>query len=295
MNGAVRSATLRATRPTGRREFQALDLLQVVVLALIQGITEFLPISSSAHLILPAALTDWPDQGLAFDIAVHVGTLVAVIAYLRGELAALAGGAWRLVTRGQMDAQGRLLLQVAVATLPIVVVGYLGKDWVASSARDLWIIAATSIVFGIVLWLADRGGDAATRGELDLGWRDALVIGLAQVLSIVPGTSRSGITMTAGLFLGLTRAATARFSFLLSIPTILGAGLLATLDLMETPGPIPVADLLLGALLAGVAAYFCMSFFVRLIERTRMTPYVIYRVAFGVLLLAFGAWPEAFS
>lgn len=258
-----------------------MDYLQTVILALIQGITEFLPISSSAHLILPARLLGWQDQGLAFDIAVHVGSLAAVMLYFRRDLAGyLASGVGVLRGRG-MDAPALELMKIAFATVPVVIAGVLARDLVENELRSVLVIAAATIGFGVLLGYADtRHGPRDT-----VSWRDALVIGLMQVLALVPGTSRSGITITAALLLGLSRVTAARFSFLLSIPTIAGAGVLATAELVSTEAAVAWGVLTSGALLSGIAAYSCISAFIALVERTGMMPYVIYRLALGAALV----------
>lgn len=258
-----------------------MDYLQLIVLALIQGITEFLPISSSAHLILPAQLLGWADQGLAFDIAVHVGSLTAVVLYFRADLAGYAASGTALLTRRRVDERVMELARIAVATLPVVVVGVLARELVETELRSVLVIAAATVGFGLLLGFADtRHG---TREAVS--WRDALVIGGMQILALIPGTSRSGITITAALLLGLTRVSAARFSFLLSIPTIAGAGLLATLDLLNAGHGVDWGLLGLGALLSGLAAYACISAFIALVERTGMMPYVAYRLALGAVLL----------
>jgi undecaprenyl-diphosphatase len=257
------------------------EWLQIIVLSLIQGLTEFLPISSSAHLLLPALLTDWPDQGLAFDIAVHLGSLLAVLSYFRSDMARFAVSGTRLLTQQRFDEHSELLLKIVVATLPVVVVGYLLKGWVESELRTVPVIATTTIVFALALWWADR-----QRGAIGQpGWLQALMIGAAQVLAIVPGTSRSGITITAALLLGLSRTSAARFSFLLSIPTIAGAALLATLDLAEAGEVARWPELALGTTLAGLSAYVCIHYFIALLERTGVMPYVVYRLVLGAVLL----------
>ncbi len=258
-----------------------MEWLQTIVLALIQGITEFLPISSSAHLVLPTLLTDWPDQGLPFDIAVHLGSLTAVVIYFRHDLARFATSGWSMVTGHGADQYADELLKVIAATVPIVVLGYLLKGWVETALRDLLVIACTTLGFGLLLGYADRRHGQRTT----VGWLDALFIGVMQVLAIVPGTSRSGITITAALLLGLTRVSAARFSFLLSIPTIAGAGLLATLQLLEGGDSTHWGTLGAGALLSGSAAYLCIAMFIRLVERTGMMPYVVYRLVLGTVLM----------
>lgn len=264
-----------------------MDQAELIFLALIQGLTEFLPISSSAHLILPAQLWGWADQGLAFDIGVHLGSLVAVIWYFRIELWRLTVSLVTWVRSGRRDEHTALLGHLVIATLPIVVVGALAKDWVGDDARSIVVIATTTGFFGLLLGYADRRAAATPgRSELQLGWRDALIIGCFQVLAIIPGTSRSGITMTAGLLLNLSREATARFSFLLSVPTILAAGTLATADALETGTRLSAGDLLMGLGVSAVVAYACIEAFIRLIERIGMLPFVAYRVLLSLALFA---------
>lgn len=257
-----------------------MDWLQIITLALIQGITEFLPISSSAHLILPAQLTDWPDQGLAFDVAVHLGTLVAVCGYFRADLAGYTSSGFAYVSQGTYDDSVDEMLKLAMATIPVFITGYLFRDWIAANLRGIETIAIATIAFGVLLALADR-----RRGELtSFSWWHAAVIGAAQALAFIPGTSRSGITITAALWLGLRRRSAARFSFLLAIPTISGAVFLTTADLLSNPAPVLWGEMALAAGLAGLSAYLCIAAFVRLVERTGMWPYVIYRLALGILL-----------
>lgn len=259
-----------------------MDHLQIIILALVQGVTEFLPISSSAHLILVPVLFGWPDQGLAFDVAVHAGTLVAVIAYFRNELLRMTvAGVASLGGRWSPDA--KLAWLVVLGTVPVVIAGLLGKSFIETHLRSPLVIATTAIVFGLLLWWADWQGKRM-RDEQSLSWRDAAFVGIAQAIALIPGTSRAGITMTAGLMLGLTREAAARFSFLLSIPTLLASGVLVTRDLLASGEPTDWAVLGLGALLAGISAYACIYVFIRLLSRTGMLPYVIYRVFLGVVL-----------
>lgn len=261
-----------------------MDLLNLLVLAVVQGITEFLPISSSAHLILVPVIFGWPDQGLAIDIAVHVGTLAAVLLYFHRDVLDLVAGLL-LAVRGRPDDRSRLVLHLVVATLPIVVAGLLAKDLVGTTFRSGLLIATTTIVFGIVLWFADRDAERHDR-ELDqMTLRDAIVIGLAQVLAILPGTSRSGITMTAALFLRFSRTESARFSMLLSIPTIAAAGLLATLDLLESGNATLQADALWAALLAFIAALGAIWGLMKWLRTSSFTPFVIYRLVLGAFLL----------
>ena len=263
-----------------------MDWLQIIALALMQGITEFLPISSSAHLILVAEFGAWADQGLAFDVAVHLGTLCAVCFYFRTDLTRYLTSLHRLAGGGpagggRMDRDLSELAMVMAATVPVVMGGLFFKGDVEGAWRSLEVIAATTIGFGILLGVADR-----FRGQqMSVSWWQALVIGLAQTLALVPGTSRSGITITTALLLGLTRSTAARFSFLLSIPTIAGAALLTTIDLLAADEPARWMDLAMGAGLSGISAYLCISAFISLVERTGMLPYVIYRLILGSGLL----------
>lgn len=274
-----------------------MDWLQLIVLSLIQGITEFLPISSSAHLIIPAQLTSWPDQGLAFDVAVHFGTLIAVVAYFRTEittmLLATIGAPAQLRTRGwnavlhaeDSDTNVRQVLLLAIATLPIVIVGFLAKDIIDSTFRSISVIATTTLVFGLALWFAD----SRPQQQKTLTFPAALLIGLAQCIALIPGTSRSGITITAALLIGLGRTESARFSFLLAIPTIFGAQLLMMLDLSVSELLSDALIMISAATLAGLSAYVCIHFFIALVERTGMRPYVYYRIALGLMLFGFVA------
>jgi len=263
-----------------------MDLIQTIVLALVQGFTEFLPISSSAHLILVPVLLGWSDQGLVFDVAVHAGTLAAVVLYFRAELFRMTA-AWVRSIRGEATSESRLAWCVILATIPVSVAGFLGKGLIEGAARLPVVIALSTIVFGLMLWWSDRSG-AKVRDEYSISPRDALVIGLAQMIALIPGTSRAGITITAALMLGLTRTAAARFSFLLSIPTITAAGVLVTGDLVQSATVIDWTALTVGFVVSALAAYFTMHYFIRLLDRTGMLPYVVYRLILGsVLLLLF--------
>ncbi|TDF38388.1 undecaprenyl-diphosphate phosphatase [Alteromonadaceae bacterium M269] len=263
-----------------------MTLFEILILAIIQGITEFLPISSSAHLILPSALLGWDNQGLAFDVAVHLGSLLAVVIYFREDIGRMLV-AW--LSKGfsqQQTNDSRLAWSVIVATIPVIIVGYLLKDTIEVYARSALVIAITTIGFGLLLWYADS--KAKLVNSLDkITWKSALVIGLAQIAALIPGTSRSGITMTAGLMLGFDRESAARFSFLLSIPTILGAGVFATADLVSSDVAVDWISMGLGVGLSFVSAYACIYLFLAWISRLGMLPFVIYRLLLGAVLLAF--------
>ncbi len=264
-------------------EAQTVDVLHVAALAIVQGLTEFLPVSSSAHLVLLPVLTGWPDQGLAFDVAVHVGSLLAVIAYFRRDLRTMSVAWWRSVWQRRLDADAVLAWSVLFATIPVGLAGLLLGDLVALYLRSPLVIAGATVVFGVLLWVADRRA-SLERLERDIGWRDVCVIGCMQALALIPGTSRSGITMTAGLWLGLTRAAAARFSFLLSIPVIALSGAKVSYDLAGEATPVAWDMLALGALLSAGAAYLCIHFFLRWLQRMTFTPFVIYRLLLGCVL-----------
>src|SRR5690606_9407094 len=258
--------------------------LQIVVLAIVQGITEFLPISSSAHLILVPKLTSWPDQGLAFDLAVHVGTLAAVVLYFRTELGRMSRDFAASLLARRIVGESRLAWAVLWGTVPVGLAGLVFNETVETKLRAPLLIAATTIAFGIVLWIADaRRG---SRSEHELSWRDVLVIGCAQAIALVPGTSRSGVTISAAMLLGLSREGAARFSFLLAVPvTALAAGLKA-FQLIGLEAPVEWAPFATGALLSGITALLCIHFFLKALTSLGMIPYVLYRLALGAVLLA---------
>lgn len=254
-----------------------MDLMHTLVLAIVQGLTEFLPISSSAHLVLAPVLFGWQDQGLPFDVAVHLGTLAAVVFYFRHELWPMTRDVLGTLRGGQRTRDSDLAWWVLIATIPAVVFGGLFGGYIASALRSPLVIAVTTAGFGMLLWVADiRGG--RHRDEWQIGWRDAVIVGLAQAIALIPGTSRSGITITAALFLGLDRQAAARFSFLLSIPVILAATCYELLKLYRDPVPADWGVLAIGALAAGVVAYLTIRGFIALLGRMGMAPFALYRL-----------------
>ncbi|QEP44202.1 undecaprenyl-diphosphate phosphatase [Ectothiorhodospiraceae bacterium BW-2] len=261
-----------------------MEWYQITLLALLQGVTEFLPISSSAHLILLPWLTGWADQGLAFDVAVHLGTLLAVVGYFRREVVVLMQDCWASIMQRRVVGESRLAWAVLLGTIPVGLAGLLFKEIVESELRTPQVIIVTTILFGLLLWWADRYG-RGERDESSLTWRDIAIIGLAQAVALIPGTSRSGITMTAALMLGLSRSAAARFSFLLSIPVIVLAGGLNGLDLIQQSEPVDWFSLGLGTVLAALSAYAAIHTFLKLLEQIGMVPFVIYRLLLGGLLL----------
>lgn len=260
-----------------------MDFLQILILALVQGVTEFLPVSSSAHLILVPILSGWQDQGLAFDVAVHVGTLAAVVLYFRRELSKMTVSWLGSVSGKGVDADAKLAWAVLLGTIPVGLSGLLFKDLIEEHLRHPYVLASTTLLFALLLWWADARS-RGERNEYSIGWLDILFIGLAQALALIPGTSRSGATMTAALFLGLSRQAAARFSFLLSIPVIVLAGGLTTLDYLKSASIDDMQPLMLGALLSGVSAYFCIHYFLKLLEKIGMMPFVIYRIVLALFL-----------
>jgi undecaprenyl-diphosphatase len=261
-----------------------LSLLHAVVLALVQAVTEFLPISSSAHLILVPRLLGWPDQGLAFDIATNTGTMLAVIAYFRRDLLDLAAGL--LGRQGEVEGMPprRFFWALVVGTAPAAVTALLIHHWVETVARDPRILATTLIVFGLVLFAADRLG--ARRRELaGLGIGDALLIGLAQALALVPGTSRSGVTIAAALALGFRRPAAARFSFLLAIPVgILAAGYDGLKILSGKVAISELAPMVVAVVVSAVAGYLVIGWLLGWLQRQTLTLFVVYRLALGVTI-----------
>lgn len=263
-----------------------MDFAQIAWLAILQGFTEFLPISSSAHLILVPPLVGWKDQGFAYDVAVHVGTLTAVMFYFRHEVALMLVD-WSKSCLGKgSTVNSNLAWGVILGTIPVGIAGLLFKDAIEIYLRSPLIIAATTILFGLLLWAADWSGKFS-RTENKMNWKDFLIIGLFQAMALIPGTSRSGATITAGMLLGLTREAAARFSFLLSMPVIALSGILVTKDLIESPLRIDWLALTLGAIISCLCAFLCIHYFLKFISTVGMLPFVIYRIILGVFLVIF--------
>lgn len=261
-----------------------MTLEQLILLAIVQGITEFLPVSSSGHLSLVHQLTDWPDQGVLMDVAVHAGTLAAVLAYFRHDVWRMIVGTFNLA-RGRVTDDGKLALYLILATLPVVVIGFaLLRSGFVDLMRTAEVIAWANLFFAALLYATDRIGLTVNRLE-HLGWGSALMIGAAQVLALIPGASRAGVTISMARILGFERSDAARFSMLLSIPTILGAAAASTWQVVESGDVALGYDMGLAALLAFGVAVLSIHLFLKLLERTTMLPFVIYRVAVGALLL----------
>ncbi len=262
-----------------------MDVLHAIVLAVVQGIVEFLPISSSAHLILVPELLGWPDQGLAFDVAVHVGTLLAVVLFLRDDLRRMVP-AWLLGWRGlNWNNDGQLAWMIVIATIPLGLVGLIFKDFIELKLRSAAVIAASTFVFALFLAWADRHGKSNSKTMPQLTFKHSLLVGAAQAFALIPGTSRSGVTMTSLLALGYSRTDSARFSFLLAIPAIALPGLLKTLDLATTTTAVDWAAIFVGVLVSALVAFSCMHVFMRLVERVGMLPFVIYRVLLSLVIV----------
>jgi undecaprenyl-diphosphatase len=260
-----------------------LDLLQAVFLALIQGITEFLPISSSGHLVLPSILLGWPDQGLAFDTSVHLGSLTAVVIYFRSDIRSFARAGYEHLVKRRPSSESRFAGHLLIASLPIIPVGYYSRFLIEANLRSIEVITAATIFFALALWLADRFR-RDTDTELTAG--KALFIGIAQCLALIPGTSRSGVTITMALLLGHSRHQAARISFLIAIPAIAGAGTLKLWDLSQMSFAPDWTALATGVIVSAIAAYSCITLFLGFIERIGMLPFVIYRLLLGAVLLA---------
>jgi undecaprenyl-diphosphatase len=230
-------------------------------------------------------LLGWKDQGLAFDVAMHMGTLAAVILYFRKDLIAMIQSWCGSVFKQQHDQHSRLAWQIALATIPAAIVGVLADDYIEENFRHIGVVTTTTFVYAILLAIADRFGHHRT-GIFSMTWKMALIIGCAQALALIPGTSRSGVTMTVALFLGLTRESAARFSFLMSVPIIAAAGTLKMLDLIQQPPAEGWTLVFIGMAVAAVTAYLCIAGFLRFIARIGMMPFVIYRLILGCVLVA---------
>lgn len=261
-----------------------MDYFQAIILAIVQGLTEFLPVSSSAHLILVPELLGWAEHSLTFDVAVHVGTLLAVVIFLRKEVTTIVPAwmnGWQSL---QWNVNGLLGWWVILGTIPAGLVGLFLGDYIELNLRSALVIACTTLVFGILLGVADRQGKHNSRNMQSMTSTNALFVGLAQALALIPGTSRSGVTMTAMLAIGYSRVEAARFSFLLSIPIILLSGGFTLFELFEQKQSFNIGLLLLGSLVSAVIALVSMHWFIQLVQRVGMLPFVIYRLILAVII-----------
>jgi len=259
------------------------ELLNLILLAAIQGLTEFLPVSSSAHLILPSILLGWKDQGLAFDVSVHLGSLAAVIIYFYSDLKHLTINWLHSLKDGESSPESRLAWCIILSTIPASLVGLALGSLIELHLRTILVIAITTIIFGLALGYADYK-NVGSKDIYKFTWKSALFVGFAQVLALIPGTSRSGITITAALLLGFERTAAAKFSFFIAIPIIFLSGAYKGVQLsMELA--VNWLELSLGALFSFAIAYVCIHLFINLVSKIGMMPFVIYRVILGIILL----------
>lgn len=261
-----------------------IDWIQAFWLAVIQGFTEFLPISSSGHLALAPWLFGWRDQGLSFDVAVHVGTLIAVVWYFREDVIQLMCGWWHSIIKREHSSYSKLAWSILFATTFVAIAGVCFNVWIEQNLRNPIVIAVATIVFALVLWYCDVKGKHQREIE-SLNWKDVVVVGLLQVLALIPGTSRSGITISAGLLMGLTRQAAARFSFLMAIPVIMLSGLWQTKVLLQAAEPVKWEILIFATIVSALTAWVCIYWFLRFVQRFSMLPFVIYRLFLGAVIL----------
>ncbi len=259
-----------------------MDIVQALALAVLQGLTEFLPISSSAHLILLPVLLGWEDQGLAFDVAVHIGTLTAVLAFYRRDIMNMTRAWLTSISGGGASDDSRLFWYVGFGTIPVGLVGILISEQVEILLRSPLVIAAATIVFALLLWFASRMAKEQRKTIILI---DVIVVGLFQALALIPGTSRSGITITAGLLTGLERESAARFSFLLSIPVIALAGMLKAIELLQAQVSVDWGLMGIGAVVSAIVAYLSIGWFLRLLDKIGLMPFVWYRLLLGVFLI----------
>jgi len=256
---------------------------QIIILAIVQGITEFLPISSSGHLILVPVFMGWKDQGLITDVMVHMGSFMAVVVYFWRDILELIKGGLNLL-RGRMTPFGKMALYIVIATIPAVIFGlFVKKTGLIDNVRGPEIVGWNAIIFGVLMYVADRYG-ASKKIMEDMKLPPAVFIGIAQAIAIIPGTSRSGITMTAARALGYTRPEAARFSFLLGIPAIAGAGVLVLGEAVSSGETISMDALITGAL-TFFTALAAIAFLMALVKRMSFLPFVIYRLILGAILL----------
>lgn len=260
-----------------------MTLEQIVLLSFIQGVTEFLPVSSSGHLVLVPALCGWRDQGLMMDVAAHIGTLGSVIFYFRQDVVSLFKGFFSFL-RGHFNENTQLLFNLIIATIPVVLLGFVFEKMIGDALRSVAVIAWVSIVFGIILYIADKYGDLVETVK-DTTWKRAIVFGFAQCIALVNGVSRSGACLTAGRLMNYKRTDAARFAFLMSIPTITAAGTVKGYQLFKSDDLSLLND---AALIFGFSFIFglgAIAFMMRWLQKSTLTPFVVYRIILGIGLL----------
>jgi undecaprenyl-diphosphatase len=258
--------------------------LQVIVLAIVQGLTEFLPISSSGHLVLVPSAAGWADQGLAFDVAVHFGSLLAVCAYFRDDILALLRGGRQLLTLQSQTPESRMALAIGIGTIPAAIAGLALAGWIEANLRSPAVIVVTLSGYAIVMLLADRFG-RREKSVANVSIFDAVVIGCAQALALVPGTSRSGVTISAARILGFDRLDAARFSFLLSAPVILLATVYEMGKLIVGDVAVEWLQLSIAVLVSAIVAYASIDFFMRFVSRIGLLPFAVYRLVLAAIIL----------
>ena len=258
--------------------------LQAIVLAIVQGLSEFLPISSSGHLVLVPSAAGWADQGLAFDVAVHFGSLLAVCVFFRDDIVALLRGSGQLLTLKSQTPESRMALAIGIGTIPAAIAGLALAGWIEANLRSPSVIVVTLSGYAIVMVLADRLG-RRERNVADVTISDAVVIGCAQALALVPGTSRSGVTISAARILGFDRRDAARFSFLLSVPVILLATIYEMGGLLVGDTSVAWLQLSVAALVAAIVAYASIDFFMRFVSRIGLLPFALYRLVLAGVIL----------
>ena len=258
--------------------------LQVIVLAIVQGLTEFLPISSSGHLVLVPSAAGWSDQGLAFDVAVHFGSLLAVCAFFRDDIVALLRGSGQLLRFDMQTPESRIAFAIGIGTIPAAAAGLAFAGWIEANLRSPVVIVGTLAGYAVVMILADRYG-RRDKNVSDVRLGHAIIIGCAQALALVPGTSRSGVTISAARILGFDRRDAARFSFLLSVPVILLATIYELGGLLLSDEAVAWAQLAVSAIVAAVVAYASIDFFMRFVSRIGLLPFALYRLVLAAVIL----------
>ena len=272
------------------------QILQAAILGLMQGLAEFLPISSSAHLVIIPEILGWPYLGKAFDVALHFGTLMALVVVFKADVLAILRGTRNMVLGKFMSfddnrpEETRLVQLLVVGCIPAAVIGLKFEDVIEAKLGGLYFVAAMLIAWGILLQLADRKKTVAERSIPDLTFKDAIIIGCAQAAALMPGTSRSGSTITMALFLGFSRTEAARFSFLLSLPVVAGASLLKGIKLASDPNTAQIlGPLLVGILVSAVSGFLCITYFLKYLRTHSFLPFVIYRIVLGLFLIGWAA------
>lgn len=262
------------------------EILQAILFGIIQGLTEFIPISSTAHLRVVPALLGWADKGAAFTAVIQLGTLIATFVYFRKDIRDLTGGFFRALKTGNYfsDSYSRIFIIIIISTIPIIIAGLLMKDFIKGSARGLYVISGSLIVLAVILYIAEKISGHKKEFQ-EIGIKEGLFIGLAQVLALIPGSSRSGVTITAGLFAGLKRDVAARFSFLLSIPAITLSGLYELYDEREILLNESLVPLVIATAVSGVIGYLSIAFLLNYLKTRSNLLFIIYRIILGIIIL----------